>query len=205
MIKSNLLYLIFFLTVLFSQSCKRGDPCSGMDLSDKVFRNNIPDSNKTKIPYTGRDTLILVSDGGDTATFIGQGKNDYFETTRTLANGGGDCSKFDVRNYENLNLSFNKNNQTTFTIKLSYYLNQKLVYPSLTNISFCVNNQLIANSSCEYLDFKKSEQNDSILYANKYYGGVFLDDTKTVLFNSQIGLIKFKDLANRVWTLILKK
>ena len=201
--KTKLLYISIFSLLFILQACKPNNPCEGIDPSDKVYTYNIPDSNKAKIPYTGTETLVFISNTGDTATLVGQGKDEYYVNIKNLRNGGGDCPLYSIRNYDNINLSFKNDSQIKFT--LIYYLNNEIESPSLTNISFYINNIDIANSSSEYIDYMAEKPTDSILYIHRYYSGIYMDDSKTALFNKQLGIIKFKDLENKIWTLNTKK
>jgi hypothetical protein len=63
-IKLKLLSIITI--IMLTQSCSKDNNCG--DTSDVINNYIIEDSNKAKMPYTGTDTLVFISDKGDTAT-----------------------------------------------------------------------------------------------------------------------------------------
>jgi hypothetical protein len=206
--KSHLLYLIFFLTVLFSQSCKRGDPCSGMDLSDKVFTYSIPDSNKTKIPYTGRDTLILVSDGGDTATFIGAGKNTIYNISSKNIYPNPDCPRYEKKYFENFWIKFTDIKNLNRSIRYLVYLpteNDIISIQNSTNLELReiidADSKVFAFTTFEMMS-KRTNYDDSIPINGVYQKGYYIDANRTVLYSHSKGLLKYKDINLMNWTLV---
>ncbi len=195
MSKIKLLFISIFSLLFILQACKRDNPCEGMDPSDKVYNYNIPDSNKTKIPYTGDDTLIFVSNTGDTATLIGQGKDDYFESTRKLTNGGGDCPKYAVSNYENVDLFYEGNNSINI-LKYKVYLSEDVV-GGLTGFNISINDKISSLYNFEYSSNLLYPE-DSILYKNKYATGKYLNLNKSILYNKNVGILKFT-IYNKTW------
>ncbi|NDC31272.1 MAG: hypothetical protein EBZ58_10125, partial [Bacteroidetes bacterium] len=59
--KTKLLYISIISLLFIIQACKRTEPDCG-DLSDVITNYNISDADKAKIPYTGKDTLVFISD-----------------------------------------------------------------------------------------------------------------------------------------------
>jgi len=181
------------------QACKRSETDCG-DLSDVITNYNIPDSNKAKIPYTGTDTLVFISDANDTATLIGQGKQTYYKTVRNSI-GGGDCPRSGVTNYENVEYNF-KN--TLQWLKLNIDESGPINKVSYTSLSFYINERKTTERIFEFI-INESTQKDSIKIINRYYTGKYIDLNKTSLFSFEIGILKFKDINNKTWILNTKK
>jgi hypothetical protein len=198
--KIKLLYITMIVIFFCTQACKRSEPDCG-DLSDEITNYNIADSNKAKIPYTGTDTLVFVSNSNDTAVLIGQGKKSFQTTTRNSI-AGGDCPKSAVNNYQNIQINFIGNDSTIKNINFNVYKNNQLLTPSFTDFDISIDNLLIATNNFEYVNYQFKSPNDSIILDNKYQKGVFIDNysNKTTLFNFAKGLLRFKDKNNKTWT-----
>lgn len=200
-VKLNTMKTLKILSIIslitFIQSCSKDTKCS---FADTNIYYNLADSNKAKIPYTGTDTLVFISDQGDTATLVGQGKKTYYNTITNNA-GTVDCPKIENRNYENVNFEFK--NDTSIFFKATFSILKYDVlggYPSTTSIKFNFNNTEIDFSNIEYIMSFKSFQ-DSILLNGKYVGGVYLGfNTYNALFNFENGILKFK-YNNKNWIL----
>jgi hypothetical protein len=115
--KTKLLYSSLISLLFIIQACKRTEPDCG-DLSDVITNYNIADSNKANIPYTGTDTLVFISEAGDTVTLFGQGKDAYYASVRRSIKGG-DCPRTGIENYENIKYLYNSNDTSIIQI---YYL-----------------------------------------------------------------------------------
>lgn len=167
---------------------------------------NISDSNKAKIPYIGTDTLIFVSNTGDTATLIGQGKDDYYEKDTKLAKGG-DCPLYEVNNYEYIEVNY-VGNELIKSLKYLVFKND-FDPKNLTGLSIKINNQInvvIGNTigiSFEYVTDYLPVQ-DSILIGNMISKGGYIDNNYKILYNKQYGILKFKDTNNKTWVLNYK-
>jgi len=180
-------------------ACKRGDPCEGMDLSPINITYNVADSNKAKIPYTGNDTLIFVSDAKDTAVLIGQGKKPSYISVNNRT-GSVDCPKYNNYNYENIDYIFKDTNFifSNFRFTISRY---DLSYMPTTSIMLTVNNNEVSHTSIVYLS-SLVNVDDSIALNGKYVNGMYweFNSNKTTLFSFKYGLLKFQ-YNNRDWIL----
>lgn len=180
------------------QACKRTEPDCG-DLSDVITNYNIADSNKAKIPYTGTDTLVFISDAGDTATLIGQGKNTHYESVRSNISGG-DCPRSSVTKYEYVDYEYNGKNLLIPYCKFSIFKFDQYGNPSTTTIKFIITNNVISISNFEYINSIKVPQ-DSILLNNKFIDGVYMEyNSNKTLFNFKNGILKF-EYDDKKWTL----
>jgi len=202
--KTKLLYISIISLLFILQACKRTEPDCG-DLSDVITNYNIADSNKAKIPYSGTDTLVFVSNSNDTAVLIGQGKKS-FQTAIRNSIAGGDCPRNAISNYDNIKINFLSYNLLLANISLSIYKYEKFGgSPNSTSINFRVNDNEIALTNLEYLTSIKTPQ-DSIMLNGINVGGVYMeDDTKAVVYSLKYGVLKFKDLNNAIWILNTKK
>jgi len=184
-------------TLLF-QSC-RGDSCTP-GANDRYISYNIPDSNTAKIPYTGTDTLIFVSDAGDTATLIGQGKNTYYKKKTSVLGCSADCPCLEYASYENVDYVFQGNNNFIQSLAFKIYMPNNAGKPNFTYIAVDLNNINMVQRSFEYVYFNKTPH-DSIYIDGKYYSGVYFNDntSKTLLFSISAGILKFRDFDNKIW------
>jgi len=199
MSKTKLLYIAIISLLFILQACKRDTDCG--DLSDVITNYNIADSNKAKIPYTGTDTLVFVSDANDTAVLIGQGKNTYYQiVTKGLSSG--DCPRSSVEKYETIEYYYKSVN-----LNLPYFKFITDLYddfggkPSTTNISININNYEISHSSFDYISSINIAE-DSIQINSKYIEGIYWEfgSNKKTLFNFKYGLLKFQ-YNNKEWKL----
>jgi hypothetical protein len=197
--KTKLIYISIISLLFILQACKPSVPDCG-DLSDVITNYNIPDSNKAKIPYIGKDTLVFISDAGDTATLIGQGKNTHYESVRSNISGG-DCPRTGITNYENVEYNF-KN--TLLLLKLNIDESQPINKISYTSLSFYINDRKTTERTYEFI-INSATQNDSIKIFNRYFTGKYIDLNNTLLFSFEIGILKFKDINNKIWILNTKK
>ena len=105
-------YILSLCTLVFFASCQRDIPCK-----EKTTTYTISSSDKSKIPYTGKDTLTFVRTiTGDTFTFYSTGWQSGFNTAYTAD----DCPQKQL--FESRQLVFQS---PTFsnTISLNQYVN----------------------------------------------------------------------------------
>lgn len=194
------------------QSCKRGNPCDGMDLSEKVYTYNIPDSNRLKIPYTGTDTLVFVSNANDTVMYVGSGKNSQYSvfTSNINPNPDPDCPRIEKKYFENFRIGFIINKETYKWISYNVYLPSPNDISSIQNASNIEITEhvsqdiyrIIAHTNFESLNNRKGFD-DSLFINGVYKKGYYIDSNRDVLYNNAEGLLKFKDINNLVWRKIL--
>lgn len=108
-------YLLSLLIIVSFTACKR-DSSNGCGGSIKSY-HFLSDANKAKVPYSGTDTLVFVSNANDTAVCIGQGRKQFYEVLSTpVANG--DCDP-DFDYYEAYYYKFiDKNNLLNITMNI---------------------------------------------------------------------------------------
>jgi hypothetical protein len=179
--KKKLLCLAIFSLLLIC-SCKRETNCG--DLSDVITNYNISGEDKAKIPYTGSDTLIFISDVNDTAILIGQGKNIYYTKERNSLSSG-DCPRMGEDNFENFAINFNGPNADLSILKYVFYMTKD----KRGGVYITINN----NTYPESINFLNNPYyyTDSTLIENKYYKGCIINSTNkfTTLYNYQFGFL----------------
>ena len=191
--KTKLLYSTIISLLFIIQACKRTEPDCG-DLSDIITNYNIADSNKAKIPYTGTDTLVFVSNTGDTATLIGQGKNTHYESVKSNISGG-DCPRSSVLNYQNIEINFESPNDTNLTT-IFLKVNRPINAVNYTYLKLFLNTKGLSSFPLELL----KNYDDSVLINKEYIKGYYIDSNKNqVLYNYQKGIIKLIDFKNKIW------
>jgi hypothetical protein len=167
--KTKLLYSTIISLLFIIQACKRTEPDCG-DLSDIITNYNIADSNKAKIPYTGTDTLVFVSNTGDTATLIGQGKNTHYESVKSNISGG-DCPRSSVLNYQNIEINFESPNDTNLTT-IFLKVNRPINAVNYTYLKLFLNTKGLSSFPLELL----KNYDDSVLINKEYIKGYPLLD-----------------------------
>jgi len=198
--KTKLLY-ITIICLLLTQSCKRGETDCG-DLSDVITNYNIADSNITKIPYTGNETLVFISDAGDTATLLGEGKNRHYESVRSNIKGG-DCPRIGIDNYESIEYVYNSDDSLIHQIYYRVFMrNGNLIIspPSYNSLRIAINGINFFDGDITDVNNEKYYI-DSALIKGKYYKGLYIDDVKSILFSYKFGILKIKNVKNRNWVL----
>jgi hypothetical protein len=111
--KTTKLISILFLIMLMQSCTKDNEPCGGNETY-----NYLSTEDKAKVPYTGTDTLVFVSNTNDTAVCIGQGKKRFY-TVKYLSVRAGECQN-DAYYYEAYNYKF-KDNKNLLDISLNIF------------------------------------------------------------------------------------
>ena len=104
--KPLIITMYCFLLSFYLQGCY-GNPC-GDDYQSVNTNYLISDANKAAIPYRpdGKDTLIYISDAGDTAILYGVGIKQYTNRVSRRRNSDPDCPEIDYDYCENLEYTY---------------------------------------------------------------------------------------------------
>lgn len=191
--KTKIIYFVLLMAVtamLGIQSCGKGSPCEGRDMTDAITVYTIADSIKAKIPYTGWDTLVFVSDAGDTATLYGQGKRTYFK--ENIHSTSGYCPKRTIEKYENIEIGFTGMDQIH-----SINVNLDKTNYHFTGCWVNINSNINGIGRIEFILYDSPNQ-DSIMLNGIYVRGGYIEK---VLYNSIFGIIKF-EIDNKSWKII---
>lgn len=185
---------------MLTQSCSKDNNCG--DTSDVINNYIIEDSNKAKMPYTGTDTLVFISDKGDTATLIGQGKKTYYIIKKTNISGG-DCEKNEINNYERVEYNFSGIDTTIKAMQI--IINSTEKYLNENFIQIFINGSKYSDYSTLQHLYSNKIPDDSISIFSGYQYGITMGN-KIILFNFKQGILKIKDFLNeKNWILYFKK
>lgn len=186
--------LSLLLILILTQSCTKDNNCG--DTSDVINNYTISADDKAKIPFKGNDTLIYISDAGDTATLIGQGTSTWTEQIKTNISGG-DCEKNQIDKKETISIEYNGNNNELNKILYKISGNKEK-----TEIEFTINSYYGItypynfNTPIFYTD-------SSIINGNIYYGrplGLNSQNYKA-LYNFNYGFLKIEFKGSKIWLL----
>ena len=197
----NKIDLVLFFALICSSalvfnSCKRNNdpPCTNG--ANNYY--NITADEKSKIPYTGTDTLIYISNSNDTAKLLGQGKQDYF-LNQPHYGGNPECNP-GSENYQTYYYSFMGKQSLLNEIDVEYHSTGGGVYDM--NINITINNIKIINENL--FAYFNSNYTDTIHINNKlYYGrnikGDGIDSLTVFFYNYNFGILKIKFSNNQIW------
>ncbi len=192
---TKLLSLIFI--IMLTQSCSKDTSCG--NTNDIVNNYNISDDDKSKIPFKGNDTLIYISDAGDTATLIGTGKKVYIDQVRKDISGNADCPKYNLDNKETIGIEYYGDNTELNRIKYKIYGNQERTEIEFTfNTYYGITYPYNLNSPIFYTD--------SVNIGNKFYLGRPLGLSSSnykALYNFNYGFLKIQFNGGKAWYLKL--
>lgn len=189
--KNIVLPLMFIAEIYCFQSCK-GDACKGGNTTNNY---NISENNKAAIPYLGTESLVFVNDSGDTATLYLKGRQQFYHSYNSLINP--DCTNEKIENFEHIEIEYTGNHPIITSISYKVYRSQANITGDFTNFQIKISNILLSENTFEFSSFSLPIE-DSIYFNNKYSSGGFIDETKTILYNKEYGILKFK-FSNLTW------
>ena len=189
-------FLLTIICLLIIYSCKRESPCSSY--TSKNFKFLLADSTKAQIPYNGNETLMFISNQGDTAILIGQGKINQVVTGGVNVSNDPACPKYDDYSYEYVNIEYKGNNENLFHV--FYRVNSDKGNEENTNV--------VINDKFEYEAYSgyyndTSRYNIPILIKNNKVNGLKLYgiDNKPIYYNKAYGILKIQLDSNLIYTL----
>jgi hypothetical protein len=197
--KTKLLYITIISQILI-QACKRNEsPCS--NYTSKSYKFLLADSTKAQIPYTGNETLMFISNQGDTAILTGQGKNDYILNSTVNVGNDPACPKYDDYSFEYVDCEYKGNNENLFHVFYTLYIDKW--GDEYTNI--------ILNDIYSKYKAYTGYYNDTSRYSNQIdignnrVGGIIIEGDNntdpTFTYNKSYGIIQIKIDSNLIYTL----
>ena len=195
-IYSSTFFAITFLCVSFFSNCQKQNPCG----TPSFTTYNISAVEKSEIPYAGNETLVFVSNTGDTAKLIGQGKLDYYH--QDLIAGDPECQSSGT-NYERIRYLCKGTNNYLSNVGINFGIYdpptniRSSLYVLVNNITF-KGRSLITLSNQQYLT-------DTLQIDSKTYFGAFLigigsaQDTNTVFYTYPQGILKIQLSNGQTW------
>ena len=188
-------FSLTFFGLTFFSSCKRNDSSGCPDTTPSYYYLSADDKNK--IPFTGTDTLIYVSNTGDTAKLFGQEKKDYYNNVRSYG-GNPDCSQ-GSSNYENTLLTFSRNNTVLNNLKYCLYID---VITSFSGLDISIDNTSFNGWIFAAIN-NESNYKDKVLINNQLYNVIKLkannDSTSVIFYNHLYGILKIQLSNNQTW------
>lgn len=200
--KKQYCFILIFSVILNSCQQKKSD-CPQKNGYHLLSNNN------RATPYNGYDTLVFISNTGDTAILYGQGKKSYEKLISTVGN---PCDNITYHD-ENLELIFTGNNSVLSKIGLhGYYETEtKGLYGELTDFTVnsytsngLVNNMtsLIMDTSCLYYS------TDTICYSHRRItvnGNIYYCTLNAsppyVYYSPSFGIVRVDSIAGKNWYL----
>jgi hypothetical protein len=200
----NYCFCILGIWVALS-SCAGNNECPDQEPS-KHTEYNLNPADVSKIPYTGTDTLVFISNTGDTATLYGQGKKQYRQEVATNRSSDPGCPFFDYDYCERINIKFNGDNPLLKELILSYNVNEESA-DKASQMTVIVNEAtssrgLIAlNAENRYADTMTIK---GIIYNGERFMGFrqYENDSSLIVFyNCRIGLLQLVFFESKSWVL----
>lgn len=196
-LKTKNFYLLFssvaLSSILVFNTCQKNDPCKGLDLSTDTVTYNLSNMNKANV-YKGNDTLVFISNAGDTAILYGQNKKDYYVSNLSQPSSA-DCPKYAYYQYENFDLIFSGNNTQLYKIEYHGYVST--VPQEVTDIS--VNNYTSGYSATYFRNTLNYFTQINIKGIN--YNCLLSDYPPYTYYNQQYGILRIDSINGKNWTL----
>lgn len=136
--------LIYFGFLLFIFSCSKEKDCSKVPSKLITADRIIPDTERTYLPYTGSETLVFVSNKGDTAILIGTGSIQKYTKERIVfKNEDATCPQTNVHRHETFAAEFKGTNPNFSHFKIEQFMS----YGDYSIFRFYYNNMMERVSS----------------------------------------------------------
>ncbi len=176
--------LLFIATII--SSCKK-------KCKHNTYTYNLTQAEKNYIPYNGQDTLLFLSEAGDTATFFSRGRTTYYYNQYF------DGCAFNTEEYkeqtDTLSLFYDKEGSKDdihILVEVRKSMNNRaIIYIYVNGESFSV--------SLEWLNMASIEIN-GFMYTNLYQNGN--QGVEELLYNEKYGIIRFKLVDGLEWSLL---
>ncbi len=190
--------LLLLCAIVLFTCCNKYDPNCGQ-YKDEYYK--LSNNNKTKISFKGFDTLVFISNVGDTAILYGQAMkttNVGFPQQTTNA----DCPGI-TEYYEKIEIGFWGNQSELYNINFKYYVKES---SGKDYLDFNINNQYnFTNRDLSFLNNPSAYNKDSVMYKNNLvYGYNPSSDpvnSSNILYNYNYGILRIKINGGKTWIL----
>lgn len=189
-------YFLIFVLLIVSGACKRGSLC---DRSEKDEYYDIPAATKPYILNKKGEVLVFANSKNDTVEFLCTEESHDYKLVYNEDEGSADCPIIVKKYVESFEFNYFGDSLIFKYLILNYEKNLN----HLTGLEIQFSDSVYDEHIYENIIDKKTKE-DSILYFGQYIHGNYLYYQK-VLFNSNLGIIKFFDKQNEPWQLIQKK
>lgn len=185
----------FSLLLLQLFSCQPEENCP--ERETKYSQYYISEDDKSKIPFTGTDTLVYISNQGDTAILYGQGKKAFIDEVVAKTSINPACPHYDYNYYENIEFLYTGKNPELNRIFIDF--NASIYSPLQTNADITIGIIKYA-TSLGFLNYIPNYQ-DSVQISSIYYIGrkITRDSKRPCLYNYQYGFIEITTDDNTIW------
>ena len=190
----NILLLVIVLSCAFLfQSCTPpgSSPCGPQSIN--YYYINATD--KALIPYKGTDTIKLQCNGGQIATFIGQGKDSSFDK---IFAGTADCPSTAIHNRQYYTTKYACSNYSLpLLVNLSFPTSD---YTSYLSVTFDNKVFMTPVYDLSVIQFQKN----IIINGKQYFGYGMIssnNNTDTIYFSKDYGIVKMI-LNGNSWTIV---
>jgi len=149
---------------------------------------NVSDGHTGQLPYTGMDSIKLLSEEYDTLVCFGQGKSIFFKDERKEYTGG-DCAHIVITTYGGYKIIFTG---PSCIISETYNLHPSLINEFTVDYKGIKDTFNFSNLGARYSN--ETPYYDSIKIGNKYYYGVnlFVQEADSLFLNKTVGFLYFK-------------
>lgn len=189
--QNQFFFLLMFFSIICFQNCKKNS-CKVVSNVDTFFLSN---TLKAKLLNT-TDTLVYISEMGDTAMLTGKYLHYYNEAKHPgITN---ECPSLFTAYGETVEKRFESKNKELFYLQSSISADE-YVGSSPSSLNFIINSYFYAQYQFNY-----AYQQDSVLINNKYIrGNLFYSQNYTflLLYNEVYGFIRIKFNGGKTWTL----
>lgn len=207
---STILVCTGLISLFILQSCQRPDGSDDKPCVSTTENYYLSDAEKNTLPYTGFDTLRMVSNLGDTIQCIGKGKQTfYINELQKYANpacGNTGTEKY----YEACKMTFKDSTKNIEIVTVTYFrniINDKIGLTRDIETTFRGAKYHIPVSHLSNRDVY-SYIGDTLLYGKKYSSlnmitRSFPTDTNShILISKSRGLIQIQLNPNEIWTIL---
>ncbi len=194
------LHLLCF-GIMIAISCKRETNCDDTAIEEYY---DIPTSTKPFILNKKGEILVFANSKGDTVEFFCTDEShDYKIAFENSHYGTADCSRPFIKYAESYEYKYSGDTSFFGFMRVNYITNLNLpTYGTFTDFEINISDSILSKNTIE--NMLKRTQTDSILFSGKYYKGTYFVNPN-ILFNKELGIIKFIDSQKEQWRLIIKE
>jgi len=189
-------YYLILLSIIVAGSCKRSSSCDDRD-RDEYY--DIPVSTKPFILNKKGEILVFANSKGDSVEFLCTEESHNYKLFSNSNQGSADCPIIVKKYVEHYKFGYDGDPLIFSYMNIGY---EKMI-DHLTGLIIHISDSIYDEHIYENI-INKITKKDSIIYFGQYIYGNYLYNQK-ILFNSELGIIKFIDNQNESWQLIQKK
>lgn len=178
----------FSLLLLQLFSCQPEENCP--ERETKYSQYNISEDDKSKIPFTGTDTLVYISNDGDTAILYGRGKKAFIDEVVAKTSINPACPHYDYDYFENIEFLYRGNNAELNRIFIDF--NASVNSPKQTNADFTIGS-VNYSTYLGALNHPLNYEDSTIINLRTFYGiKIGGEQNLPYLYNHEYGIIKLQ-------------